>query len=74
MAGVKKPNPMIFQHALNLAQANKDALSSYKTIDSIDILFNSLQTDRTDNQIWKWFVIFALLFLVTEMAIIRFVK
>ena len=24
MAGVKKPNPMIFQHALDLAQANKD--------------------------------------------------
>jgi hypothetical protein len=58
----------------DLAQANKEALSDYKTIDSIDTVFNSLQTDRTDNQIWKWFVIFALLFLVTEMAIIRFVK
>jgi hypothetical protein len=58
----------------NLAQANKDALSDYKIIDSIDTVFNSLQTDRTDNQIWKWFVIFALLFLVIEMAIIRFVK
>lgn len=58
----------------NLAQANKDALSDFKTIDSIDTVFNTLQTDRTDNQIWKWFVIFALLFLVTEMAIIRFVK
>ena len=58
----------------DLAQANKDVLSDYKTIDSIDTVFNSLQTDRTDNQIWKWFVIFALLFLVTEMAIIRFVK
>jgi Aerotolerance regulator N-terminal len=58
----------------NLAQANKDVLSDYKTIDSIDTVFKSLQTDRTDNQIWKWFVIFALLFLVTEMAIIRFVK
>ena len=58
----------------DLAQANKDALSDYKTIDSIETVFNTLQTDRTDNQIWKWFVIFALLFLVTEMAIIRFVK
>jgi hypothetical protein len=58
----------------NLVQAYKDALSDYKTIDSIDTVFNSLQTDRTDNQIWKWFVIFALLFLVTEMAIIRFLK
>ncbi|MCI4442705.1 MAG: BatA and WFA domain-containing protein [Lentimicrobium sp.] len=58
----------------DLAQANEDALSNYKTIDSIDTVFNSLQTDRTDSQIWKWFVIFALLFLVTEVAIIRFVK
>jgi hypothetical protein len=58
----------------DVAQANKDVLSDYKTIDSIETVFNTLQTDRTDNQIWKWFVIFALLFLLTEMAIIRFVK
>ena len=58
----------------DLAQANENVLSDYKTIDSIDTVFDSLQTDRTDNQIWKWFVIFALLFLVTEIAIIRFVK
>jgi hypothetical protein len=58
----------------DLAQANKKALSDYKTIDSIETVFNSLQTERTDSQIWKWFVIFALLFLVNEMAIIRFVK
>lgn len=58
----------------DLAQANENVLSDYKTINSIETVFDSLQTDRTDNQIWKWFVIFALLFLVTEMAIIRFVK
>jgi hypothetical protein len=58
----------------DLAQSNENTLSDFKTIDSIDTVFDSLQTDRTDNQIWKWFVIFALLFLVTEMAIIRFVK
>jgi len=57
-----------------LNQANKAVLSDYKTIDSIETVFNTLQTERTDNQIWKWFVIFALLFLITEMAIIRFVK
>lgn len=58
----------------DLDQANEDAVSDYKTIDSIGTVFDTLQTDRTDNQIWKWFVIFALLFLLTEMAIIRFVK
>ena len=58
----------------DLDQANENILSDYKTIDSIETVFDTLQTDRTDSQIWKWFVIFALLFLVTEMAIIRFVK
>jgi hypothetical protein len=58
----------------NLDQANENALSDFKTLDSIETVFDTLQTDRTDNQIWKWFVIFALLFLLSEMAIIRFVK
>lgn len=58
----------------NLASANENAVSEYKTIDSIATVFDTIQTNRTDNQIWKWFLIFALLFLATEMAIIRFVK
>ena len=58
----------------DLASANDAILSNYKTAESIKSFFDTLQTDRTDNQIWKWFVIFALLFLITEMAIIRFVK
>ena len=58
----------------DLASANENILSDYKTIESIRLLFDTLQTDRTDNQIWKWFVIFALLFLITEMAILRLVK
>jgi hypothetical protein len=58
----------------NLDLANENAVSDYTKIDSIAAVFDTLQTNRTDNQIWKWFLIFALLFLVTEMAIIRFVK
>ena len=58
----------------NLASANENAVSEYKTIDSIATVFDTIQTNRTDNQIWKWFLIFALLFLATEMAIIRLVK
>ena len=58
----------------NLDLLDKNVVSDYETPESIASLFNTLQTNRTDNQIWKWFVIFALLFLVTEMAIIRFVK
>lgn len=58
----------------DLATANENLLSEYKTVESIKSLYNTLQSDRADNQIWKWFVIFALLLLITEMAIIRFVK
>jgi len=58
----------------DLSQVNTKVISDFKTADTISTIFNTLQTDRTDNQIWKWFVIFALLFLALEMAIIKFVK
>lgn len=58
----------------DLDQVNESILSDYKTSDSISTIFDTLQTSRSDNQIWKWFIIFALLFLALEMAIIKFVK
>ncbi|PWA09327.1 BatA domain-containing protein [Flavobacterium laiguense] len=58
----------------DLDQVNESILSDYKTSDSIATIFDTLQTSRSDNQIWKWFIIFALLFLALEMAIIKFVK
>ncbi|TRX37341.1 hypothetical protein FNW52_05095 [Flavobacterium sp. ZT3R18] len=58
----------------DLDQINESILSDYKTSDSIATIFDTLQTSRTDNQIWKWFIIFVLLFLALEMAIIKFVK
>ncbi|MEO6175671.1 MAG: BatA and WFA domain-containing protein [Flavobacterium circumlabens] len=58
----------------DLSQANTSVVSDFKTADTLSTIFNTLQTERTDSQIWKWFVIFALLFLALEMAIIKFVK
>nr|WP_315196683.1 BatA and WFA domain-containing protein [uncultured Flavobacterium sp.] len=58
----------------NLDQVNENILSDYKTSDSISTIFDTLQSNRSDNQIWKWFIIFALLFLALEIAIIKFVK
>jgi len=58
----------------DLAQANEDAAADFKKAESIDAVFTTLQTDRTDNQIWKWFVILTLLFLATELLIQKFVK
>ncbi|MFA9191349.1 BatA domain-containing protein [Flavobacterium sp. FZUC8N2.13] len=53
---------------------DNNLLSEYNTADSIESVFHDIQTDRMDNQLWKWFVIFALLFLLCEMAIIKFLK
>lgn len=58
----------------DLTQANADAVSTYKSAESIDAVFDTLQTNRTDNQIWKWFVSLTLLFLVIELLIQKLVK
>jgi hypothetical protein len=36
---------------------NENALSEVQNIDSWQNVFDTLQTNRLDNQIWKWFVI-----------------
>ncbi|MGK4568772.1 vWA domain-containing protein [Flavobacterium sp. 3HN19-14] len=58
----------------NITPANEDMLSDFKTISNIETVFDTLQTDRTNNEIWKWFVLLTLLFLVTELFIQKFVK
>lgn len=58
----------------NLSNANPDAISDFKEISNVNSIFDTLQTDRIDNQIWKIFVILALLFVVIEILIQKFVK
>ena len=58
----------------DLFQNNEKLLSNMNQIDSMTTVFERIQSENNDSQIWKWFLIFALLLLVTEMAIIRFMK
>jgi hypothetical protein len=58
----------------NLALANSNILSNYKVVNSVDIVFNSLLSDRSNNEIWKLFVLLTLLFLALEVIIQKFVK
>jgi hypothetical protein len=58
----------------DLALSNPDTANNFNKIDAIETIFNTIQTDRTDTQIWKWFVIIALLFLALELLIQKFVK
>jgi hypothetical protein len=58
----------------DLFQNNEKLLSNMNQINSLATVFERIQSENNDSQIWKWFLIFALLLLVTEMAIIRFMK
>ena len=58
----------------NLKTKNTNIASSFKEFDDIETLFNTLQHDRKENSLWKWFVVLALLFLVIEILIQKFVK
>ncbi len=53
---------------------NSNLVESYENGSSIEAVFDALQTNRTDNTIWKWFVILALLFVVLELLIQKLVK
>ena len=57
----------------NLALANSNLLSDYNVVNSVDIVFNSLLSDRSNNEIWKLFVLLTLLFLALEVVIQKFV-
>lgn len=78
--GIFKQNEWLKNISFNYArtesdlQPNPDAVSDFKTAENTDMLFTQLQTNRTDNNIWKWFVVLALLFLVTEILIQKLVK
>ena len=58
----------------NLNAVNKNLLSDFKVVNSVETYFDNLQTNRSDNQLWKWFAMFTLLFLVLEVIIQKFVK
>lgn len=58
----------------DLSQINTNMTADFETTNSIKNVFNTLQSNRTDQQLWKWFLIFALAFLLAEMTIIRLVK
>ena len=58
----------------DLSLDNSNLVEKYDNENSIETIFNTLQTNRTDNAIWKWFVLLTLLFLVLEVLIQKFVK
>lgn len=48
-----------------------EAIKSYTNLDDI---FYEITQENEITQLWKWFIIFALLFLLVEMIILKFIK
>ncbi|OAB78136.1 BatA domain-containing protein [Cochleicola gelatinilyticus] len=57
-----------------LQYANLENWKGVQLHNSITEVFNSLAAENSRNDLWKWFAIFALLFLITEMLILKFYK
>jgi hypothetical protein len=58
----------------DLEEPQSQLLSDYQVLKSIETVFNSLLSDRSNNEIWKIFVILTLLFLFLEVLIQKLVK
>ena len=79
--GIFKTNQLLKNISFNydrtegdLTLKNDDVVAELNVVNDIETLFDTLQTNRTDNAIWKWFVILTLLFLVTEVFIQKILK
>jgi hypothetical protein len=78
--GIYKENELLKNISFNYNRSesdlasNSNLLSEYQVIDSVESVFDTLQADRASTDFWRWFAAFALLFLVTELLIQKFVK
>ncbi|WP_298476175.1 BatA and WFA domain-containing protein [uncultured Maribacter sp.] len=75
-----KKNPIqniSFNYSRNESDLNYISLENLnsKTIkNSLETLFSKMQKDNSINALWKWFVTFALLFMILEMLFQKFLK
>ena len=58
----------------NLDYYSVENLKNSNLTTSIPELFESLKNDTNVNELWKWFVIFAMVFLILEMVILKYFK
>ena len=66
-----------YNYNRNESQLIYQDLSKLKNItlnNSVTDIFNILKSDTKVNNLWKWFVIFALAFLIIEMLILKYFK
>ncbi|WP_025743826.1 BatA domain-containing protein [Aquimarina pacifica] len=47
---------------------------AYEVSESVTELFDQIKEDSSVNELWKWFIIFALLFLLIEILLLKYLK
>lgn len=66
-----------FNHARSesdLSQNNTNLFDDFTSVSSVATVFDDIHSARTGNEIWKYFIIATLLFLLLELLIQKFVK
>ncbi|MEW5675922.1 BatA and WFA domain-containing protein [Flavobacterium enshiense] len=66
-----------FNHARtesDLSQKNANLFDDFTSVSSVATVFDDIHSTRTGNEIWKFFIIATLLFLLLELLIQKFVK
>lgn len=58
----------------DLNQKNETTFKDFTKVNDISTVFNEIESSRSSKDLWKWFIILALVFLVSEMLIQKFVK
>ncbi|SDB39619.1 N-terminal double-transmembrane domain-containing protein [Flavobacteriaceae bacterium MAR_2010_188] len=58
----------------NLIYHNLDEIESYEVSDSVANAIADIKNVTNVDELWKWFVIFALIFLFTEMLLLKYLK
>ncbi len=78
--GIYKNNELLTHIGFNYNRTEGDLTSDNISVLSdfpqknISTIFSDLHSERTDNTIWKWFLLFGLLFLIIEILIQKFVR
>lgn len=58
----------------NLSYYDLDQLENTSVDSSLASTINTIKSSTTINALWKWFVIFALVFLIIEMLLLKYLK
>lgn len=58
----------------NLNLQNENILGDYTKADSVSTVYSDIKSQRTASELWKWFIVGTLIFLLLELFIQKFVK